>query len=200
MLEKVLAGFAASSPLEVLALVLGVTYSLLAVRRNRYCWIAGAGSSLLLAWLAASRQLPMQALLQIYYVLMSAYGFWHWSRQAGTEPIKIGYWPLRWHLGSAVILAVLAWLTATYLAAETDAAWPRLDSAVTWFSLYATLLVARARIENWLYWIVTDTVLVFLYASQGLYFAALLFLLYIVIACFGLVTWTRQYRREAAVA
>ena len=71
---------------------------------------------------------------------------------------------------------------------------------MTWFSLYATLLVARARIENWLYWIVTDTVLVFLYASQELYFAALLFFLYIVIACFGLVTWTRQYRREAAVA
>ncbi len=200
MLEGIYAGLAASSPLEVLALVLGVAYSLLAVRRNRLCWIAGAGSSLLLAGLAAGRQLPMQALLQIYYVLMSAYGWWHWSKQSGAAAIKVGFWPLRRHLLAAVVLGGLAWVTASYLAAETDAAWPRLDSAATWFSLYATLLVARARIENWLYWIVTDTVLVFLYAAQGLYFAALLFAIYIVIAFVGLTTWWRQYRREATLA
>ncbi|MEZ5474375.1 MAG: nicotinamide riboside transporter PnuC [Steroidobacteraceae bacterium] len=200
MLDRVIAGFAASSPLEILALILGVAYSILAVRRNRLCWIAGAGSSMLLAGLAASRQLPMQALLQVYYVVMSAYGFWHWSRQSGAAPIKVGFWPPRVHVAAAVVLGALAWATASYLTAETDAAWPRLDSTVTWFSLFATLLVARAKIENWIYWIVTDSVLVFLYAAQGLYFAALLFVIYIVIACVGLVEWLKQYRAATAAA
>ena len=58
--------------------------------------------------------------------------------------------------------------------AETDAAWPLLDSLTTWFSLLATWLAARAKLENWLYWIAIDGVLVFLFYVQGLPFLALL--------------------------
>ena len=57
-------------------------------------------------------------------------------------------------------------LSARWLAAETDAAWPLLDSLTTWFSLLATWLAARAKLENWLYWIVIDGVLVFLFYVQ----------------------------------
>jgi nicotinamide mononucleotide transporter len=75
-----------------------------------------------------------------------------------------------------------------------------LDSLTTWFSLLATWLAARARLENWLYWIVIDTALVYLFYAQQLYFLSLLNLLFIVIAAGGFVAWRRRLRVQAVPA
>jgi nicotinamide mononucleotide transporter len=194
--ESIFEGLRASSLTEIAATMLGVTYSVLAVKRNRFCWVAGAASSALLAFLAAGRELPMQAVLQGYYVAMSAYGFWHWSRNFDAADLPVGFWPITHHAGAVAVLCGLAWLTAKFLAAETNAAWPMLDSFTTWFSLFATWLVARARIENWLYWIVIDALIVILFAAQGLNFIALLYAIYLVIAIFGFFVWLRKYRLQ----
>jgi nicotinamide mononucleotide transporter len=194
--ESVLRDLAASSPLEVAATLLGVAYSLLAVRRHRYCWIAGAGSSALLAYLAAGRALPMQAALQAFYVVMSAYGYWQWKRAAASTELPVGFWPWTHHIAVAVVLVALSFASARVLSAETQAAQPFLDSLTTWFSLFATWLVARARIENWLYWIVIDGLLVVLFAKQGLSFISLLYAIYLLIAFFGFGSWLRKYRAQ----
>jgi nicotinamide mononucleotide transporter len=193
-LESVLRGFAASTLLEIVAVVLGVAYSLLAVGRNRFCWIAGAGSSALLAYLAAARALPMQAALQAFYVAMSAYGFWRWSQSSSKQELSVGFWPPTHHIAVAAVLFLLSFFSARLLAAETQAAWPFLDSLTTWFSLFATWLVARARIENWLYWIIIDGLLVILYGAQGLSFISLLYAIYLAVAIFGFAIWLKKYR------
>lgn len=75
-----------------------------------------------------------------------------------------------------------------------------LDSAVAWASVLATWFVARVKIENWLYWIATDAVLIFLSIQQGLAFVAFLYLGYLCIATVGLVTWLRVLRNQQAPA
>ena len=85
-------------------------------------------------------------------------------------------------------------LLAPVVAKWTQAAWPRLDTITLLASLLATAMVAVAKLENWLYWIVIDAVSVFLYASQGLWFVALLYLLYLCIAISGYVEWRRRWR------
>jgi len=95
---------------------------------------------------------------------------------------------------------LLSLLSARVLASETQAAWPLLDSLTTWFSLLATWLAARARLENWLYWVVIDAVLVFLFYQQQLPWLALLSLLYIGIAAGGFVAWRRRFVAQAAPA
>jgi nicotinamide mononucleotide transporter len=109
-------------------------------------------------------------------------------------------WPLNNHLVAMVALTAVTFVSARWLAAETNAAWPLLDSATTWFSLFATWLAARARLENWLYWIVIDTVLVYLFYVQGSVPMALLNLLFIGIAAAGYIAWRRQYRAQAVIA
>ena len=135
-----------------LALATGVAYAVLAARRNRWCWVAGAVSSACAAALAGLNKLPMQAGLQVFYVAMSVYGWWSWKRSAGKGDLVVGVWPLRWHLGSALVLTTLSLVTAYWLRPANLSAWPLLDSLTTAFSLLATWLAARARIENWLYW------------------------------------------------
>jgi nicotinamide mononucleotide transporter len=196
LIESILTGLRNTSAPEAVSVVLGLLYSILAVRRTRWCWVAGGLSSGILIVLAWQAKLPMQACLQGYYVGMAVYGFWHWSQNEGAvRPVTT--WPLRAHLISWAAIVALSVLTSRYLSTETQAAWPFLDSLTTWGSLLATWLTAQVKLENWLYWIVFDAISVFLFVAQGLMFVALLMLIYLVIASFGFVSWSRS-RRAAA--
>ncbi|MEJ1961391.1 MAG: nicotinamide riboside transporter PnuC [Gammaproteobacteria bacterium] len=196
LIDPILAGLRKTSAPEAVSVVFGLLYSILAVLRTRWCWVAGLISAGILVVLSWKAQLPMQACLQGYYVGMAFYGFWHWSREGGeTKPVSI--WPLRNHLISWVVIVVLSAGTSRYLASETQAAWPFLDSFVTWGSLLATWLTAQVKLENWLYWIALDAIAIFLYASQELMFVAMLFTAYLVISAFGFVTWFRSRRVPA---
>lgn len=179
--------------LEICALTLGLAYALLAVRRNRYCWVSGGLSSAILVGLAMRAQLPMQAGLNLYYVGMSVYGFWRWSTGDASAQ-RITTWPLRAHVLGLILVVAAAAATARLLAAGTQAAQPFLDSLTTWASLLTTWLVAQVKLESWIYWIAIDLVLAGLFASQGLYITALLFLVYLGISAVGFTSWRHQYR------
>jgi nicotinamide mononucleotide transporter len=177
---------------EILAMLTGAGYAILAARRNRLCWVAGAISSALAALLAGLRGLPMQSALQVFFVGMSVYGWLSWTRSTAQGELPVGLWPLKWHIGAALLVTLLSFAAAHVLAAETRAAWPLLDSLTTGFSLLATWLAARAKLENWLYWIAIDGVLVFLFYVQDLPFLALLNVLFIGIAAGGFIAWRRK--------
>ncbi len=200
-LQQFVEGLRATSAAEAVSVLAGIAYGLLAVRQNRLCWVFGGLSSGILAGLAARAQLPMQALLQLAYVLMSVYGFWHWSGRArGEAALRIGRWPLRTHLAIGAGLVLGTALLSPWIAAMTPAAWPRLDTATLLASLLATWMVARVRLENWLYWIVIDAVSLFLYAAQGLAFVAVLYFIYLAIAVFGWFEWRSRLRLQTAPA
>ena len=178
---------------EHVALLCGVSYAILAVKRIRWAWVFGAASSALLVWLAAGAALPLQAVLQAIYVVMAAYGFWHWSKVApGEKVIAVTMWGWQRHLLAWVVVAALVWFAAPLLQQYTAAAWPRLDVLVTGLSLLATWMTARAILENWLYWLVVDAVSFYMYSAQGLMFVAMLYALYFIIAIFGLRSWWQQ--------
>jgi nicotinamide mononucleotide transporter len=183
--------------LEVLSLITGVGYAVLAARRNRLCWITGAVSSACAAVAYGARGLPMQSGLQVFFVGMALYGWLSWTRSAATGELPVGLWPLPFHIGAALLITLLSLGSATLLVANTDAAaWPRLDSLTTGFSLLATWLAARGRLENWLYWIVIDVILVFLSYKQGSMPMALLNLLFIAIAIGGFIAWRRRFQAQ----
>jgi len=188
----------ATSALEALAVLLGVIYLLLILKRNRLGWVAGAISSAIYVYLSARARLPMQSALQVYYVLMAAYGWHIWTRSRDQPGGGISRWPLRRHVLVLAALLCLSALTAQWLKRETHAAWPYLDSMTTWTGLLATWLVARMKLENWLYWIGADVVTVFLFAAQGYPFSAALFMTYAIIAVFGYREWLRKYHQQIA--
>jgi len=198
VIEQLLRELHATSPVEYAGVVLGLLYVLLIYRRNRLGWLAGAASSLAYVYLAARARLPMQSLLQVYYVAMSVYGWRVWTRAEHQRAGGIGRWPLRWHLVAVLVIALLSALTAQWLRRETQAALPYLDSMTTWTSLFAMWLLARLKIENWLYWICADSVTAYMFGSQGYPFSTALFVTYLVIAVFGFREWLGRYRSQGA--
>lgn len=194
--QALLAQLRATSAAEWIAVAMGVAYVLLIMRRNRLGWVAGGISSTILTVLAARAHLPMQSVLQFSYVVASVYGWWHWAPQAGQQ--RIGVWRPQGHVIAVAISIGLSFALAQLLAREGYSAWPFLDSLVTCLGLFATWMVARVYLENWVYWIVIDAVSVYLFHSQGLVVTALLFCVYLVIASIGLRSWWLTWRRAAA--
>jgi nicotinamide mononucleotide transporter len=190
-------GFGLTSPAELLAVLLGVLYLLLILKRQRLGWIAGGLSSSIYVYLAARAHLPMQSALQAYYVVMSFYGWYSCSRAQQQDGGRITRWPYRYHLAALSAIALLSLMTARWLALETHAAWPYLDSFTTWMSLLATWMVARMKLENWLYWIAADAVMAYLFAAQGYPVTTGLFLTYLIIAVIGFREWLGKYRQQA---
>lgn len=184
-------------PAEWLAVVLGVVYIVLIMRRQRWGWAAGGASSLILMVLAARAKLPMQAVLQFSYVVAAVYGWWKWAPDAAGQ--RIGHWHWKGHVLAWITALVVSLLLAHLLEKEGYSAWPFLDSLVACLGLLATWMVARVYLENWLYWMLIDSLSLYLFSTQGLVVTSLLFAIYFVISTVGLVTWWRSWRAGTAV-
>ena len=202
-LAAALEALAAIPPAEWVAVLLALAYLWLAVRQNAWCWACAIASSAIFLVLFARGGLVMQSMLQLFYIAMGAYGWWAWRHgvdgRGGILPVS------RWHgrrhaLGIGVVLVVAA-VNGWVVARGQGGLVPYVDALVAWASVLATWLVARKVLENWLYWIVIDSVAALLYWSQGFHATAVLFVAYVLIAVRGYFGWRAGLARgEAAVA
>ncbi len=178
------------SPWEWLAVVLSVLYLTLAMKQIRWCWLAGGLSTAIYSVIFWDVSLVMDASLNVYYIAMAVYGWWHWN--AKGEAREIVCWTSRQHGLAMVLIAISTFLSGSLLDRYSGAAWPYLDSFTTWSSVLCTYMVTRKILENWLYWIVIDSVALCLYIERELYLTALLFFVYAVLAIFGYLKWRKQ--------
>ena len=195
LLEQLGAALAQMSAVEVAAVLLGIAYLLLAMRESLWCWYAAFLSTSLFLYLFWQVGLVMESALQVYYLAMAVYGWWHW-RHGGkdTGTLDISSWGLRQHLAAVAGVSIATLASGYLLSQHTQAALPYLDSFTTWGSILTTWMVARKILENWLYWLVIDGASIYLYIDRELYLTALLFVAYLVIVIFGYLRWLRHYR------
>jgi nicotinamide mononucleotide transporter len=203
MSEQLTAAFQAMSYWELAAVVLGIAYLLLVVRESLWCWYAAFISTSIFLYLFWDVNLLMESALQVYYLVMAVYGWWHWraGESSGAEKankLAITTWPLRTHLIAITAVLLASVLSAELLKHYTQAALPLLDSLTTWGSILTTWMVTRKILENWLYWLVIDSVSIYLYIDRELYLTALLFMAYIVIVIIGYRKWLRHYRQTSS--
>ena len=190
VLEQFLNELLASSTLEVIAVGLALTYLILAVRENIWCWAAAAGSTAIYLYIFYDVTLYAESALQVYYLVMAGYGYHQWRQLPAQSFRPIQKWSLKQH--SAAILAIsISTLIMGGLLASTDSQAPFLDAFTTCSSLLATYMVTQKVLENWGYWFVIDSASIVLYLDRGLYFTALLFMVYLVIIIFGYLRWSR---------
>lgn len=184
---------------EAVAVLLGIAYLLLAMLEKISCWYAAFLSTLIFLFLFWDVNLLMESALQVYYLAMAVYGWWQWRHgQRDDGSLAISRWGARQHLIAVSGVLVLSGVSGYALSQYTEASWPYLDSFTTWGAVLTTWMVARKILENWLYWIVIDSLSIFLYLDRELYLTAGLFAAYVVIVIFGFVTWTRHYRAQFA--
>jgi len=203
-----LAAATSLSAWELVAVLLGIAYLLLAVRESLWCWYAAFVSTGIFLWLFWEVNLLMESALQLYYLAMAVYGWHQWrhgsrggqaaSAAAGSQQLPIGTWQPGTHLLAIAGVIAASAGSGFLLAQYTDAALPYLDSFTTWGSILTTWMVARKILENWLYWLVIDSASIYIYLERGLTLTAGLFAVYLIIVVFGYRRWLRQYRLQSA--
>ncbi|MGK0475548.1 MAG: nicotinamide mononucleotide transporter [Oleispira sp.] len=183
---------------EVIAVILGVAYLVLAMRQNILCWYAALGSTAIFSWLFWDVSLVMESGLNVYYLIMAIYGWWVWrgNTQHPTKAVAIKSWSLSRHTLIIVGIVLISLATGYGLEKNTSAALPYLDSFTTWGAVITTYMVAQKVLENWLYWLVIDTVAIYLYIDRELYLTALLMAVYVVLAMLGWLMWLKEYREQ----
>jgi nicotinamide mononucleotide transporter len=181
-METLLAQLRATSPWEAIAAGLGLAYLLLAVRRSLWCWLCAFASTAIYLVLFAQAKLYMQSALNLFYLAMALYGFYEWRRGRTEEgELIVRSWPLHMHLAAVGAIGVVTAINGALLA----------HTFVTWSSVLVTWMVARRLIENWLYWIVIDSLAAYLYFTQQLLVTGLLFIAYVGIVVLGYFKWKR---------
>lgn len=189
--------FQQNTLLELAAVVLAIIYLILAVRQQIACWYAAFVSTAIFLYVFWQVNLYMESGLQIYYLVMAVYGWWQWQQgKSEGAMLSITRRRLVWHLG-AISLILIATAISGYLLSDTSQRLAYVDSFTTWGAIVTTFMVARKILENWIYWLVVDSVSIYLYLDRELYFTALLFVAYIVIIFFGWFAWLKDYRGQA---
>lgn len=180
---------------EMIAVLLSILYLVFALRENPWCWFGAFTSSCIFVGLFFNAHFYMQSALQIYYAGMAIYGAYQWQYGGvNKKTLSLSYWPIHNHFFTIIAVLILSVLSGFVLAYTTQATHPFLDSLVTWGSLIATYLLTQKIIENWLYWIVLDSVALSLYIDQKLFFTAGLFCLYVALAIVGFYQWHKKMK------
>ena len=187
--------------IEITAVVLAILYLVLAVKQNILCWVCGIISSVLYFFIMHSAGLYMEAYLQIFYVFMGFYGWSQWkTKTSNTSNFVVNTWNKSQHLFATSMVLMLSIISATMLRFFTDAVLPFLDALVTWGAVVATYMVAKKLLENWIYWIVIDSISIFLFISRGLFPTAFLFGIYIIIIIYGYRSWSKKLQEDHALS
>jgi len=187
----------AQSALEVVAVLAAIAYLGFAIRQQIVCWLFAAISTAIYIWLFIEAKLYMESMLNLYYLAMAGYGWhvWRSGRDDGHDrPVVI--WPRNTHLTAIAALIILSALSGYILSTYSDAAYPYIDSLTTWFAIWGTFLVARKVLENWWYWLLIDVASIFIYWTRDLQLTAILFVVYVVMIPFGLISWTKSMREQ----
>jgi nicotinamide mononucleotide transporter len=188
--------YLAGNWLEVTGAVTAAVGIWLTTRRLLICWPITLVSIFIYMVVFYRNGLFSDALLQVFFVVFTFYGWWHWWRGVRDEgQVRVVPLPLR-NLGLALVLGVAGSFVLGSLAKRLNAALPYLDAMLMSYSLVATWWQARKHIANWWLWILVDAIYVGEYIYKGLWPTALLYAAFVPLAVLGL----RDWRRAAAAA
>jgi nicotinamide mononucleotide transporter len=182
--------------IELLGAILGLFYIFFSIRQKILTWPIGLLSSLFYIVIFFQARLYAGMGLQVYYAAMSIYGWYYWANGKNNSGEKINVSitkPFEWITISTafIVILVLIFLVLKY---NTDSDVPYLDAFTTTAGIIATWMMARKLIENWIIWVFTDLISVFMYVEKQLWVTAFLYLIFTTMAILGFVEWRKNLK------
>lgn len=187
----------ATSFLEWFAVIFGVAEVLLARKNNILLYPAGIVSVVLSMYLLVHAMLYAEALLNLYYLVMSIYGWAVWQRNhQGNKALTVSWTNKREMLTACSIVVVGYIILYTVLVRFTQSDVPAFDAFVSSAAWAGMWLLALRKIENWVFLNVSNIVAIPLLVHKGLLMMAMLTVFLFVVAIFGFIDWKRIYKTQ----
>ncbi|MBN1185552.1 MAG: nicotinamide mononucleotide transporter [Bacteroidales bacterium] len=186
--------------IEGIATFFGLICVWLTIKENIWCWPTGLVQVFLYIFVFYNARLYSDMILHIIYVIISIYGWHHWLHpDRSKEPLKVtrtGKYIVLWIVICLFVAVIIGYFMQTY----TNAAIPYADSFIMSASLVAQWLMARKKLESWLFWITVDVIAVGVYWIKELYITTGLYTVFLILAIMGFFEWRKSLLKEAVIS
>lgn len=193
--EQFLTGLMQTTALEFIAVITGIASVLYSRKENILLYPVGLISTTIFIYLSLKGHLYGEASVNLYYTIMSIYGWWLWAKKTPDRrpQLKITRSNRRDLINQllfflffyAVLYFSLNWLKKEF----APEAIPWADAFASASAYTGMWLMARKKVESWYWWIITDIASVPLYFSKGYVFTGFQFAILTLLAISGLQSW-----------
>jgi nicotinamide mononucleotide transporter len=197
--HQLLEGLWATTPLEFIAVVFGIASVLLSRIEHIGVYPTGIINTSIYIYLSLIGGLYAEASVNTYYTVMSVIGWVMWSRQQSDgEKLHISAsTPSEWR--NSLIFFALSWVILWFvLKTYTNSTVPLADGFASATAYTGMWLMARKKLENWLWWIATNVAAIPLYFIKGYVFTSFQYLVFLVLAVMGWLEWRARIRQKTA--
>jgi nicotinamide mononucleotide transporter len=132
--------------------------------------------------------------LNLYYTVMSLYGWYVWSRKKEGKTLPISFNNRRdWII--SISFFVVSWIVLYYVLKNyTNSNVPWADSFASAAAYTGMWQMARKKVENWIWWIITNLASIPLYFYKHSVFTSIQYVVFLILAILGLITWTKKIK------
>lgn len=193
--SPIMVGALQTSLLELIAVAFGLLYVWYMKKESILAYPFGIINVLIYVYICFTSMLYAYAAINLFYFVMSLYGWYNWTRGGGgEEKLKITRCNKGELLGNGLGLVFFFFLLWLLLSRYTDSHIPFWDALTTSIYIIGMWLLAKKKVENWLLWITGDFISIGLFASENLWFSSFQFLVFTVIAVFGYLEWNTKLK------
>lgn len=181
--------------LQWVGVLFGVAEVLLARANRIWLYPAGVISTVIAIYILFDAHLFAESILNVYYLVMTLYGWWNWGKKTGP-PVVVTYSTRQeWFIAVGITFSalVILYVILKFFTPSTVAFWDAWVSATAWAGMW---LLAKRKIENWIFLNVSNAFAIPLLLKKELPLYALLTLFLFIVAIQGYFKWKRIIREQ----
>lgn len=197
LFEFLFGQYAQYAPVDIALEIIGVLFGFLSVwyakRNHILVFPTGLISTAIFVYLLLKWELLGDMMINAYYFAMSIYGWYVWTRKSNDSVTPITRTTSNEkRVSTLIFIATLAFVYIVYQTADKWTSWTAyVDTLTTAVFFVGMWLMARRKIENWIFWIVGDVISVPLYFYKGLTFTSFQYLIFTLVAIYGYLAWKK---------
>ncbi|MDX5339656.1 MAG: nicotinamide riboside transporter PnuC [Cyclobacteriaceae bacterium] len=193
LLEGFAEGLQNMTWLEGIAVFFGIASVFYSMKENIWVYPTGIISTLIYVWICFEYKLYADMGINAYYFSMSIYGWYVWTHPKANQSVLPVTWLSARGWSSAGLIFVVSYIALSFVLMNyTDSDVPYWDSFTTASAFVGMWMMAKKKVENWIFWIITDLVSVPLYFYKGLILTSFQFLFFTILAFMGLFAWIKS--------
>jgi len=198
--QSFISGLLATTPLEAIGVIAGIVSVYFSKKEHVWVFPTGLVNTIIYIYISIKGSLWGEASVNVYYTIMSVYGWYLWTRKTTEhhQLINITYssrneWVQQLIFFSSIYIIIFFLLTYVQQSfAEGAIPWAdALGSASAYTGMW---LMAKKKIESWFWWILTNLVSIPLYFTKGYVFTSVQFLCLLILAIAGLMEWRKKIK------
>ena len=199
LLREIVEQLKQTTLLEAIAVVFGMASVLLANRNHVALYPTGIISTVIYLYIMSKPSVGLyaEAMLNLYYLVMSIYGWVLWNKWHESEsPAAITHNNKKdWLITGAIV--VIGWVILYIVLSQfTDSdvpVWDAIVSATAWAGMW---LLAKHKVENWILLNISNLIAIPLQIHKGIPFTAILTIFLFIVAVSGYFRWRKMYQLQ----